>query len=114
MAEPGSSELWDWMEAQAANAPERGLQALLVDMVGQLETLAAFRGVQCGLICVAEKAGLPPDWCSTFLNDPSNAKVGDLVRIANVLGAEWKTRCWYKDAGQPAPPAPEPGTKEAH
>ena len=81
--ETATSELWDWMEGQSKDAPERGLQELLVDVVGQIE--AAMEAQKLSRAEVARRAGLHREFVSRVLNNPSNVTVATLVRLANAV-----------------------------
>jgi len=98
-----TSELWDRMEEAAKDAPERGLQKLLIGMVGQLGEWAGEKGTT--LDAVVEEAGLWPEWVADALEDPTNARLGHLVRIANVLG------CTLRITLEPLEPGAEGGGK---
>jgi transcriptional regulator with XRE-family HTH domain len=78
-----TSELWDWMEAQVATAPERGLQALLIDVVEKIENAMTRQGLTRAE--VARRAGLKREYVSRILNNPSNVTLATLVRLANAV-----------------------------
>ena len=80
---PASSELWEWMEEHAAQAPERGLQALLIDVVDKIEGAMKCQGLT--RTEVARRAGLKREYVSRILNNPSNVTLATLVRLANAV-----------------------------
>jgi len=71
------------MEAQAAAAPERGLQALLIDVVEKIESAMARQNLTRAE--VARRAGLKREYVSRILNNPSNVTLATLVRLANAV-----------------------------
>lgn len=71
---------WEWLEAQASLATERGLCDIIYLFVEQMDAT----GVPTNVI--AEKGGLPVDFVSRMLVAEDQVTLATLVRIANALG----------------------------
>ena len=74
---------WEWMQQRAGEAPERGLQTLLVELVEEIERAMEAQGLT--RTEVAKRAGVKREYVARILNNPSNVTLATVVRLCNAV-----------------------------